>query len=48
MNEKGFFRICLKNGKLYYLIFIIEKFVELIKNFILKGFNFGVLWDFSV
>ncbi|AQS08701.1 hypothetical protein CLOBY_08110 [Clostridium saccharobutylicum] len=48
MNEKGLFRIRLKNGKPYYPIFITEKFVELIKNSILKGFNFGVLWDSSV
>lgn len=46
--DKGIFRIRLKNGKPYYPIFITEKFVELIKNSTLKGFNFGEVWDSSV
>lgn|GEM_PF-3769391 len=46
--DKGIFRIRLKNGKPYYPIFITEKFVELIENSTLKGFNFGEVWNSEV
>ncbi|WP_315076423.1 hypothetical protein [uncultured Clostridium sp.] len=45
--SKGIFRIRLKNGKPYYSIFITEKFIEIVKDSTLKGFNFEEMWDSS-
>lgn len=46
--DKGIFRIRFENGKPDYPIIITEKFVELVKNSTLKGFNFGEVWDSSL
>jgi hypothetical protein len=46
--DKGLFRIRFETGKPNYRIYITEKFVELVKNSTLKGFNFGVVWDSSM
>lgn len=45
--DKGIFRIRLKNGKPDYPILITEKFIEIVENSTLKGFNFEEMWNSS-